>query len=300
MIITGRTRIVGIFGDPVHHSLSPVIQNAAFEAAGLDFAYVPFRVHPGDDLKSATESVLALNLRGVNITIPHKVGVMEYLDEIDPHARAVGAVNTVVNENGELKGYNTDGLGYVRSLVESVGFEVKGKRVVMAGAGGAARSILYALLSEGPASVVVANRSVDKARKLIEEFAEGAEGEFAKTLGSVEVTSATLDTAFLATGADGADLVVNTTSLGMDSNPPLDITLSGLNSGAVVSDIVYSPLETPLLATARALSFAVHDGLSMLIAQGAVGFELWTGAKAPVDAMRQAAEALLGVVGNRR
>ncbi len=287
MIITGRTRLIGIFGNPVHHSLSPVIQNAALETAGLDYVYVPFRVQPGEDLKSAVEAVRVLNLRGVNVTIPHKVEVMQYLDEIDPHARAVGAVNTIVNEDGELKGYNTDGLGYLSSLVESTGFDVKGKRVIMAGAGGAARSIFYALLSEGPASLVIANRSRDKAAALIEEFSD----EFA----GVEISATSLDADFLAKGAEGADLLVNTTSLGMGSNPPLDIVLDGLNAGAVVSDIVYSPLETPLLASALAAGFAIHDGLSMLTAQGAVGFELWTGTKAPVGIMREAAMALLGI-----
>jgi shikimate dehydrogenase len=215
---------------------------------------------------------------------------MGYLDAIDGYAREVGAVNTIVNMNGELRGYNTDGLGYVKSLKESTGFKVKGKRVVVAGAGGAARSILFNLLAEEPASIVVANRSVKKGKHLV--------GELANVFVGMEVTATALDSAFLASGARKADLLVNTTSLGMDENPPLDISLKDMNSGAVVSDIVYSPLETPLLAKARARGYTVHDGLSMLIAQGAVGFELWTGSSAPIEAMRQAAEALLGVVGD--
>ncbi len=285
MEITGTTRVIGIFGDPVAHTLSPAVQNAAFASLGLDFVYVPFHVRPGQ-LGEAVEGVRAQQMAGVNITIPHKVEVMGYLDSVEAHAREIGAVNTVVNIDGRLVGHNTDGAGFLKSLMEETGFGPKGARVMLVGAGGAARAVLYSILSERPASVVVLNRTREKAEALVKEF--GARFPKADLKGG--------GLANMEEDAAGADLVVNTTSLGMEGNPELGFPIDALPSRAIVSDIVYSPLETGLLKKARAKGLAVHNGLSMLIGQGAIGFELWTGRKAPVEIMKEAALKALGQI----
>ena len=284
MKISGSTKVAAIFGHPITHTLSPLIQNAAFAAAGLDIVYVPFHVAP-DGLGAAVEAVRALELIGVNVTIPHKERVIDHLDEVDPTARAIGAVNTVVNRDGVLAGYNTDGEGYLASLAEETGFEPAGKRVIIIGAGGAARAILHTLLSRGAASVLLANRTIKRADELAEEF----KGVFEST--DVAVTGLAPDE--LAGRAAQADLVVNTTSLGMEGQPPLDFPVDALGEGAVVSDIVYKPLETELLKAAKARGLEVHGGLGMLIHQGALGFSLWTGHDAPVEAMKKAAAGAL-------
>ncbi len=283
MDILGTTKTIGIFGDPVAHTLSPVIQNAAFAALGLDFVYVPFHVVP-ERLGPAVEGVRALGLAGVNITIPHKVAVMDYLDEIDANAKEIGAVNTVVNDGGRLVGHNTDGAGFLKSLTEETGFNPAGRRVLVIGAGGAARAVLYSVLLENPAAVVVLNRTVEKAAALVDAFGPGFK--------DVELSAGPLFGAKAAAGS--ADLVINTTSLGMEGNAELDFPVSALADDAVVADIVYSPLKTPLLTRAEARGLTVHNGLSMLIGQGAIGFELWTGHKAPVEAMKEAALKALG------
>lgn len=286
MKIQGTTRVAAIFGHPITHTLSPLIQNAAFRASGLDIVYVPFHVAP-EMLGAAVESVRALELLGVNVTIPHKERVIDHLDEVDPTARAIGAVNTVVNRDRVLTGYNTDGEGYLASLAEETGFDPAGKRVVVIGAGGAARAIFHTLLGRGAASVLLANRTVKRAADLAEDFRSAASG--------TDVAISSLDPGDLAERAKEADLVVNTTSLGMEGQPPLDFPVDELPDGAVVSDIVYKPLATGLLSAAKARGLAVHGGLGMLIHQGALGFSLWTGHDAPVEAMkRAAAEALYG------
>lgn len=287
MEISGKTKLVGIFGDPVDHTISPAMQNAAFEALFLDMAYIPFHVRksPAYDLKAAIASIRALNLRGVNITIPHKEKVLKYLDEVDPDARAIGAVNTIVNRNGKLVGYNTDGPGYILSLKEDTGLTVRGKRIVLLGAGGAARAILRSALEKKPASVVVANRTLKRAEDLVREF----ESTF-----TAEMRAVRLDES-LAPFAKKASLVVNTTSIGMKGSGTLDFPLEALPKGAVVSDIVYVPLETEFLSAAKARGLRVHYGLSMLVRQGALTFELWTGKKAPIEVMQRAALAALSL-----
>lgn len=287
MKITGSTKVLCIFGDPVAHSLSPVMHNAAFAALGLDMVYVPFHLpcSPPGALKKAVAAIRALNIHGLNATIPHKEKVMRLLDEVDPHAEAVGAVNTIVNRRGRLVGYNTDGAGYLEGLKREAGLAPRGKNVVVIGAGGAARSILYSVLLKRPRSVVVVNRTLKRAKALAGEFSEKL---------SVEVGAAPLDGKALRAYAEGAHLVVNTTSVGMNGRGEPDFPVDALPAGAVVSDIVYAPLETAFLKRAKARGLKTHNGLSMLVHQGAVGFKLWTGRKAPVDVMRQAALEALG------
>lgn len=273
--ISGNSRVVGIFGDPIGHSISPAMQNAAFSALGLDFVYVPFHVRPAG-LRKAVDAIRALDMAGVNVTIPHKEKVMRYLDEIDETAGAIGAVNTVVNRNGKLIGYNTDAIGYMRSLVEETCFSPKGKNAVILGAGGAARAVLFALLKSKVRSIVVANRTIERAKRLEREFKGIKAASFEDYAGYLEK----------------ADLVVNTTPLGMKPGSTLQFPFKRLGKNAVVSDIVYNPLKTAFIRKAESLGLKAHAGLGMLVHQGARGFELWTGVRekdVPVEVMRKAA-----------
>ncbi|MBI5587211.1 MAG: shikimate dehydrogenase [Deltaproteobacteria bacterium] len=282
----GHTKLVAIFGDPVEHTLSPAIHNAAFKSLGLDLAYVPFHVRPSD-LKTAVASIKALGMAGVNVTIPHKEKVMRFLDDIDHLAKEVGAVNTVVNKKGRLVGYNTDGVGYLLSLREDTGFVAGGKKVMILGAGGASRAIFYAVLEAKPKSVVISNRTLKRANDLA--------GEFRRIFRKAEIRTVPFEKNLLSEEAAETDLLINTTSLGMMNQGRLDFPVESLPKGSVVSDIVYRPLATELLKKARRRGLKTHDGLSMLVRQGAIGFELWTGKKAPLELMRKAALKALGL-----
>lgn len=290
MKITGSTKIAGIFGDPIGHTLSPLMHNAAFESVGLDIVFLPFHVRSDERgaLKKAVESVRALNMVGVNVTIPHKEKVIKHLDWVDDDAALMGAVNTIVNRDGRLLGYNTDGAGFLESLGLDTGLFPEGKRAVIIGAGGAARSIAYALLKNGAVSVVIANRTVKRADGLAVELS----ARFKKP--SIEAVALS-DVALLSTYASKADLVVNTTSLGMMGKGEPEVPLLSFKRGAVVSDIVYRPLETAFLKKAAQAGLKCHTGLGMLVHQGAIAFELWTGVKAPVEVMRVAAMKGLGL-----
>jgi shikimate dehydrogenase len=301
MKITGKTKLIGIFGDPVAHTLSPAMQNAAFESLGMDFVYVPFHVRPAE-LKAAVGAIRALGMPGVNITIPHKEKVIELLDGLDEDARAIGAVNTVVNREGKLTGYNTDGEGFLRSLTEETGFNSQGKKIIILGAGGAARGILASVLNKKskknkknkkPERVIVANRTFERAEGLVKEFKEKFEGSNLEAIG--------LDEEALGSALEEADLLVNATSIGMEGGMEggqggygsLSFIIDKLPDTAIVSDIVYKPIVTELIREADERGLTTHRGLGMLVGQGALSFELWTGEKAPVHVMRQAAfEAL--------
>lgn len=278
--IDSRTVMYGVFGDPIGHSKSPLMLNRAFEAAGINGAYAAFHIQPGT-LKDAVSGIRALGFRGVNVTIPYKVEVMEYLDEIDEGARAIGAVNTIVCDEGRLKGYNTDGIGYVRSLKEETGVDLNGAKVLLLGAGGAARGIVYALAQEGAARITIANRTPEKAV----ELAAGMSA-YAETHG--------IGAEDLKAGAMDADIVINTTSAGMYPKVeelPMDPGL--LHGGLLVSDLVYNPRITRFLREAEAKGARIHGGLGMFIYQGAFAFEYWTGKPAPVKEMREIVECSL-------
>lgn len=287
MKIMGSTKVLGIFGDPVEHSLSPVMHNAAFEAKGLPFVYVPFHVKskPPGELRKAVEAIRALNIHGVNITVPHKERVLKFLDEVDEHALDIGAVNTIVNRQGHLVGYNTDGIGFLLSLREDTGFVPKGKNILIIGAGGAARAIFYSILAGSPASVVIANRTAKRAKLLADEFRKKFRG--------IDIKAISLAKSALEEHSSYADLLVNTTTIGMMGQGRLELDIKTLPPRAVVSDIVYRPLATALIKAAESRGLNVHNGLSMLVRQGTVSFELWTGKKAPSELMRRVAlEAL--------
>ena len=284
-VITGKTRLCGIIGDPVEHTMSPAMHNAAFARMGLDFWYVPFRVKP-EDLAQAVAGMKALNIRGLNVTIPHKVAIIPFLDELDLLAKKIGAVNTVVNDNGVLQGFNTDAIGFLDALMQK-GVEPKGKRVVLLGAGGAGRAVSFVLAERG-AHLVILNRRLeldwaeDLARQLSQTF-----GREVKALESTERN--------LAQALDGAYILVNATSVGM--SPNIDETLVApdlLKPSLVVFDAVYNPVKTKLLRQAEQIGAQTISGLEMLVWQGALAFELWTGARAPVELMRKEVIKLLG------
>ncbi|MCM3785761.1 shikimate dehydrogenase [Neobacillus mesonae] len=267
--------LLGVIGDPIAHSKSPAMHTAALQDAGLHGAYVPLHVKP-DVLEAAVMGMKAMNFRGFNVTIPHKVDILSYMDELDESARLIGAVNTVVIEQGRLIGYNTDGIGYVRSLKEEAVSTIEGKKVVVIGAGGAARGIIYALLLEKPQALSIINRTAEKAEELAKDF---------EAKGKVKGYSMDEAEAVLAQ----ADIIINTTSVGM--HPYMDqtpVNLEYIPEGIVVSDLIYNPLETKLLSESKAKSCTVHGGLGMFVYQGAIAFEHWFGIDAPVEAMRKA------------
>jgi len=287
MNITGKTKVFGIIGDPVMHSMSPVMQNAAFEAANLDCVYVAFPVSR-ESVGQCADSMRTLQIHGLNVTVPHKVAVMETLDEIDTLARHIGAVNTIVNRNGSIVGYNTDGPGFMRALTDA-GLDVYGKTVVMLGAGGAARAVAYSLAEAG-AHLTILNRSVERAEALAMEVSSTR---------SEHVGYAPLEHACLRERVSTAHVLVNTTSVGMSpdvTSTPCPAEL--LRKDLFVCDIVYHPLQTRLLMEAESVGAPTIGGAEMLIQQGAQAFELWTGVPAPVEVMRRAVmERLTGAAG---
>lgn len=278
--IDSHTILYGVFGDPIRHSRSPIMLNRAFQEAGINAVYAAFHVRP-DELGDAVRGIRALGYRGINVTIPHKVEVMQYLDEIDEGARIVGAVNTIVNEAGKLIGYNTDGIGYVRSLKEETGIELKGKSVLLLGAGGAARGVAYALAKEGAGRIYIANRTKERALELADTINSYTE---AIGLGMDELGHV----------VDEVQFVLNTTSAGMHPHvEELPLPLELLRSHHLVSDLIYNPRITRFLREAEARGARIHGGLGMFIYQGAFAFEYWTGTPAPVAAMRQVVEQSL-------
>ncbi len=269
-----HTALFGVIGDPIRHSKSPIMLNRAFRETGVNGGYAAFHVTP-ERLEQAIAGVRGLGFRGLNVTIPHKVEVMQFLDEISEGAQAIGAVNTIVNENGRLIGYNTDGIGYVRSLKEEAEPDLSGKTIVVLGAGGAARGILWALAQEGPAAIFVANRTEAKAVELAGSFPSAMRISAVPGNGLRSVVAE-------------ADVVVNTTSVGMSPNvDALPIDPAWLKPGAVASDLIYNPLKTAFLSRAEERGCRIHGGLGMFVYQGAYAFEYWTGKPAPIAAMRE-------------
>jgi shikimate dehydrogenase len=278
--LDSHTTLYGVFGDPVRHSRSPLMMNRAFQEMGINAAYAAFHVKP-EGLADAVAGIRALGFRGVNVTIPHKVEVMQYLDDIDEGATIIGAVNTIVNENGKLTGYNTDGIGYVRSLLEETGMELEGARVLLLGAGGAARGVGYALAKAGAKRIEIANRTRERAEELASAIGEFSDAE---AVGLDE----------LADTLENVDLIVNTTSAGMHPNVaelPMNADLIGPQH--IVSDLIYNPRITRFLNNAEARGARIHGGLGMFIYQGAYALEYWTGTQAPAAAMRQIVEQSL-------
>lgn len=280
-MISTQTRVCGLIGDPVAHSISPAIHNAAFKELNLDYIYLPFRVK-AESLGDAVKGLRALNIAGFNVTIPHKVAVMPLLDQLDPLAEKIGAVNTVVNHNGILKGYNTDGPGFLKALEKS-GFKPDGKKVVLLGAGGGARAIAFSL-SESGAHLAILNRKEEY------DWAVNLATSIVIKCHKKDVTALELNEKSLKNELKSADILVNATPLGMTPDTKdTPVASEFLRSGLVVFDIVYNPIETRLIKEAKAAGLKTILGLEMLVMQGALAFKMWTGKEAPIALMEKEA-----------
>ena len=263
-MITGATRVAGVIGSPIAHSLSPALHNAGYAALGLDWVYVAFEV-PAGGAVAALDGMRALGLGGLNVTMPHKSDVAAAVDHLTPAAAALGSVNTVVPERGGLLGDSTDGPGFLAALADE-GFDPAGKRCLVVGAGGAARAVVFAL-GEAGATVEVSARRREAAVVAAELASAAVVGPEA---------------------ADGADLVVNATPVGMTGNPGLPVDPARLGPGQLVVDLVYEPRETALLTAAQARGASVADGVGMLVHQAALAFRAFTGEDAPLATLREA------------
>ena len=275
MKIKGSTNIVGLIGHPVEHSFSPPMHNAAFDALNMDYAYVAFDVNP-NDLKSAIEGAESLNIKGFNVTIPHKVDVMQYLDELDEVARLIGAVNTIDFKN--LKGYNTDGIGAVKAIEEVT--SIKNKNVIVAGAGGASRAISFYIAKYGAESLTILNRNEVKAESLASDVSDSG------LIGEVAYDSINAIGNYM----EGADVLIDTTPLGMHPNisdEPI-VKADMMDEDLVVFDAVYNPNETVLIKEVIKANAKPVYGIKMLLYQGAESFKIWTGKTAPIDVMEKA------------
>lgn len=283
------TRVAGIIGHPVRHSLSPVFQQAAFDHSGLDARYEAWDT-PASQLAERVESLRGPDILGANVTIPHKEAVIPLLNELGDQSARVGAVNTIVNRDGRLFGFNTDGRGFVTAMLHEVGFRAEGRSFLLVGAGGAARGIAFALVEARASCVAIANRTAARAEQLARDVANGANGTVVEAVG--------MDAPLAA-----FDCIVNCTSVGMEgtgTEAALPRTLDGARAGALAVDIVYRPADTAFLREARARGLRTLGGLPMLIYQGALSFQLWTGMVAPIDVMFQAARRALGALPGER
>ncbi len=276
---------LGIIGYPIGHSISPIFQQAALDNLGVNATYLPYEVNP-TDVGVFVESLRAEGVSGINVTVPHKEAVMPFLDEINEWAAEAGAVNTIVNRNGRLTGYNTDGYGFLRALRESGGLDPAGARTLVLGAGGSARGVVQALLRADVGSLVIANRTASRAESL---------AELARAR-NVSASAIALPSTALSDASQGIDLIVNCTSLGMRHGPdelasPMDP--EQIPPGVLVYDLVYNPMVTPLLRAAEQCGAKTLGGITMLVYQGAASFEIWLDQAAPVSVMMDAALAAM-------
>ena len=267
MSINGKTELICLIGHPVEHSFSPNIHNYLIEKNKLNMRYMCFDVFE-NELENAIKGIKALNIKGFNVTIPHKVEVIKYLDEIDRNALLIGAVNTVKNENGKLKGYNTDGIGFVKSILDK-GYKVSGKNVLIIGSGGAARSIAVEMASNGAKQINLYNRSIKSAKDISELLKE-----------NFKVDSNYYNEQIKEKNLENIDIIINTTPIGMDKdkeNCPIDEIINVKNKNTLICDIVYNPHETKFISWAKKNNLNVIYGIDMLINQAILGFKIWTG-----------------------
>ncbi|HEU5139048.1 MAG TPA: shikimate dehydrogenase [Bacillales bacterium] len=267
-------KLFALIGHPVGHSLSAIMHNEEFQALGLPHRYECFDVDPAN-LGKAIDGIRALGIAGFNVTVPHKVKVMQYLDEIDEEARQIGAVNTVVNQSGYLIGMNTDGKGFLHSLRDVTGEALSSSRVLMVGAGGAARGVAVTLDRYGVKQLDIANRTLEKAESLIED---GIRKSMAQVITLEEAES----------GLPEYDVIINTTPVGMSPNTDeLPMGLNGVKPGTVLADLIYNPLQTKWLKIGEGLGATTMNGIGMFVGQGALAFEKWTGQNPDRERMRQ-------------
>jgi len=279
-----KAELVGVFGYPVAENPTGVMQEAAFQARGLNWRYLTIEVR-SEDLAGAMVGLRAFNMRGINLTIPHKVAVIQYLDRLSPEAELMGAINTVVCEGDQLIGHNTDGKGFLRSVREDAGVDPKGKRIVFLGAGGAARAMTVELALAGAAHITIVNRTSSKGQELAKLLREKtpAEAQFVHWQGEYGVPLK-------------ADILVNATPVGLFPNVeemPL-VVMASIRPDLLVCDVIPNPPRTAFLCAAEARGARTLDGLGMLVYQGAIAFQMWTGVKAPINVMRRALEEVFG------
>ena len=278
MIISGKTKVCGVIGDPIEHTLSPIMHNAAFEALGLDFVFLAFKVEAAE-VGNAISGMRAFGIHGLNVTMPHKTTVIKYLDEVDPGVKAIASANTILNKDGQLLGFNTDGVGALNAF-EQNGITVRGKKILLLGAGGAAKAIAYTLSQEAD-ELVILNRTVKQAI----ELAKVLKQKFNK-----KVTGDVLSSDAIKDNLVNADVLINATSVGMKPNAnQTPVQPEWLKHDFAVLDIVYNPIETKLAKDAKMAGAKVVSGVEMLIYQGAASFEIWTACNAPIEVMRKAA-----------
>ncbi len=278
MNITGRTKIVGVIGDPVEHSCSPPMHNAAFREMGMDYVYVPFHVKAAD-LAAAVEGFKALNVAGINVTVPHKNGALRLMDGLSQEAELIGAVNTMVFRDGTVEGHNTDARGFIASLREEGIESLQGMKVVVLGAGGGAQAVVVGLALEGVDRITIANRTPERAIRI----AENISGNTGTRIKGISLTDE-----LLPEHISQSHLLVSTITAGMDPSIPLVIEPDWLHEDLIVCDIVYVPPETNLLKAAALRGLRTVGGMGMLVHQGAISFQLWTGKQPSVSTMRTA------------
>lgn len=277
--IKGSTQLTCIIGSPVEHSKSPYMHNLAFEKLGLDYAYMAFDIKEGS-LKQGVDGLRTLNVRGFNITMPHKQEVMKYLDKIEEDAKLIGAVNTVLNNNGKLIGYNTDGKGFIKSLEER-NVKYIDEKIVIIGAGGAAKAIAIELALKGVKNIVIVNRTLEKAEAISHTINKNIEGSESRSL--------VLDEKLLKEELKDASILINTTSVGMGDSIDKNIIKNEdtLDKDLFVADLIYNPVKTKFLSMAEEKGCRIMNGLDMLVYQGALVFKIWTGADMPVEVIKK-------------
>ena len=282
MYLNGETLVYGIIGYPVKHSKSPTFQTAAFQKLGINAVYVPFHVKP-EDLQKAVDGIRALSIKGVNVTVPHKEEVIKYVNEISEEVKYIGAANTIENIDGYLKAYNTDAYGFIRGLKEllqQVNKQIPELSFLVLGAGGASRAIIYGLVKEGAKKIYLANRTLEKAEKIISDFKQLNRflEEIIEPVKLHEVEN------YL----DKVDVIVNTTSVGLHPEDKPLFDYEKIMKKHIIVDIIYK--KTPLIKKAEEKGCLWQDGLPMLLYQGAKSFEIWTKKEAPIDVMKKILE----------
>ena len=283
-IISGHTRVLCVIGYPIEHSMSPIMHNAIIRELKLDYIYLAFNISP-DNLNLAVNGFRAFNIIGINVTLPFKQKIMNYLDDIDPIAQKIGAVNTIKNDNGNLSGRNTDAEGAKNALVNA-GYTTSGKNLLILGAGGAARALTY-ILAEGLNKIIIANRTEKRAIKLAKEL---------KKIFGINVEGKWNSNSVLKEESKKADILINTTPVGMyPSVEKSPIPAEFLHKDLIVYDIVYNPLETKLMKDATKIGCNTIGGLDMLVNQGALAFEWWTNKKPNIDLMKNKIIEFLGM-----
>lgn len=283
-MITGKTKLVGIIGNPIEHSISPLMHNAAFKYLNLDYVYIPFLVAE-DALQSAINGSKSLNIKGLNVTIPHKTEVIQYLDSLDKAAALIGAVNTIKFHKNKAIGFNTDGIGAVKAIEEIQ--SLKNKKVVILGAGGAARAIAFQIILEDAGSLIIANRTPENALNLQKDIVQKLNADVKTVDFGEKLENELLD----------ADILINTTPIGM--YPHLDheplVKASMMHENLIVNDIVYNPLRTCLIKECEKAGAYAISGIKMLIYQGIESFKIWTDVYPPVEVFENALKSYMKI-----